>query len=526
VVDLTARYGTPPTFEGRHLFALKISDNVGLDEDEPTALIVATHHAREIVTPVVALDAAQRLTDGFGRDSRITALVSGLEIWVAPVWNPDGYNHVFTRDNLWRKNRRVFAAGVGVDQNRNYPQGWNAPCAGSTSVSSGTFKGPSPASEAETQTMMAWSRDRHFAKVADFHSSGRQTLFAYRCLSHPFTDWMRQEATAISQASSYGGAVRLPSAEGEEEEWQFAQMGAYAFLTETHTEFQPSFASALNEAARVFPGILSVLERRVPLSGHVRDALTGAPLAAAVELQNVSFPNGESNRSGGPHGRYQFFGPPGTYDFRFSAAGHQPVVRRVTLTAASAVALDVALAPSAAAEVFADDFETDRGWRPNAGGGDTAVTGRWERGRPEATDSSGPKQLGQATSGVNDLVTGRLAGASAGDNDVDGGITSVTSPAIALPSSGDLALSFNFYLAHRSNATSADFLRVRVVGATSATVFERRGAAVNRDAAWAPATVSLNAFAGQTVRLVVEAADADTGSLLEAAIDDVRVVQR
>ncbi|MCP4708230.1 MAG: hypothetical protein GY869_06370, partial [Planctomycetes bacterium] len=34
VVDLTAKYGTPTTFEGRHMYAVKISDNVTLDEDE------------------------------------------------------------------------------------------------------------------------------------------------------------------------------------------------------------------------------------------------------------------------------------------------------------------------------------------------------------------------------------------------------------------------------------------------------------------------------------------------------------
>ena len=34
---------------------------------------------------------------------------------------------------------------------------------------------------------------------------------------------------------------------------------------------------------------------------------------------------------------------------------------------------------------------------------------------------------------------------------------------------------------------------------------------------------SLNAWAGQTVRLVVEAADASTASLVEAGVDDVRI---
>jgi carboxypeptidase T len=88
MVDLTATYGTPATFEGRHMFALKISDNVAVDEDEPAMLIVANHHAREIVTPVIALDAAERLTVGYEADPRIAAAVDSHEIWIAPTWNP------------------------------------------------------------------------------------------------------------------------------------------------------------------------------------------------------------------------------------------------------------------------------------------------------------------------------------------------------------------------------------------------------------------------------------------------------
>lgn len=174
--------------------------------------------------------------------------------------------------------------------------------------------------------------------------------------------------------------------------------------------------------------------------------------------------------------------------------------------------------------IFSDDFETSLGWVTNPNGTDTATTGQWERGNPEDTTSGGAKQLGTTVSGVNDLVTGRLAGAAAGDFDIDGGVTSIQSPSITLPTTGTLTLSFSSYLAHGTNATSADFLRVSIVsGATTTTVFQKLGAAANVNGAWAATSVSLNAFAGQTVTILIQAADAATASLVEAGIDDVKV---
>ena len=122
-------------------------------------------------------------------------------------------------------------------------------------------------------------------------------------------------------------------------------MGAFAFLIETHTQFQPSYTSAVSEATLVWPGILSVLERPIPISGHVTDARTGAPLTAAVELLNVTLSNGEGQTSGGAYGAYHLFLPPGTYDVRFSATGYVPSVNQLTVTPTSATVMDVALTP-------------------------------------------------------------------------------------------------------------------------------------------------------------------------------------
>jgi aminopeptidase S len=174
--------------------------------------------------------------------------------------------------------------------------------------------------------------------------------------------------------------------------------------------------------------------------------------------------------------------------------------------------------------VFFDNFETSLGWITNPNGTDTATTGQWERGDPETTTSTGTKQLGTTVSGVNDLVTGRLAGASVGANDIDGGVTSIASPLIALNGGTTFTLTFSYYLAHLNNSSSADFFRVRiVVGSTVTTVFEELGAATNDDAVWATATVNLSQFAGQTIRILIEAADAGGASLVEAGVDDVRI---
>jgi aminopeptidase S len=64
-----------------------------------------------------------------------------------------------------------------------------------------------------------------------------------------------------------------------------------------------------------------------------------------------------------------------------------------------------------------------------------------------------------------------------------------------------------------------------VSGTTATTVFTQAGAASNRAAAWQTATVNLSAYAGQSIRLQVEAADLSTASLVEAAVDDIKITQ-
>lgn len=353
VVNLTSMYAVPGTFEGRSLLALKISDNVTLEEDEPTVLLVSAHHCRELVTPVIALNAAQTLLEDYATDPDVAAVVDANEIWIAPIWNPDGYHHVFTVDNLWRKNRRVLDTAIGVDLNRNYPFNWFTACSGSTDESSQTYKGSVPASEPETQTMVALAIERNFAKVIDFHSYGREVLWSFDCPDHVFDNWLQTEAAQLSLACGYGGDERPPTADGEHYQWELGVLGSHSFLIETDAVFQPTFEQAQIEAELVWGGILWMLQRPLPLAGHVTNACTNLPVAASLEVISTPFPNGETNTANAGFGSYRAFLPNGEHTVRFSAAGYESVDVPVIVTSGGAV-VDVELTPLAPAGCWTD----------------------------------------------------------------------------------------------------------------------------------------------------------------------------
>jgi hypothetical protein len=170
--------------------------------------------------------------------------------------------------------------------------------------------------------------------------------------------------------------------------------------------------------------------------------------------------------------------------------------------------------------VFEDDFETDKGWTVNPNATDTATTGRWERHpSDELFRGEAARHHGHGQRPVTDAWRERGGRERRGRRgDVD------TLPAVTLPASG---ASVVVQLLRPPTNSSADFFRVVVVGPSSATtVFQELGTAANDDAAWVTRTVNINAFAGQTVRIRIEAADASGGSLVEAGVDTVLITRQ
>jgi aminopeptidase S len=99
-----------------------------------------------------------------------------------------------------------------------------------------------------------------------------------------------------------------------------------------------------------------------------------------------------------------------------------------------------------------------------------------------------------------------------------------------LPATGTITLRFRYFYAQNNNGTTGDFFRVRVVGVANGlvqTVFTRAGTnGVVVAGAWTTQTVNLSSFAGQEIRLRIEAGDTGGGGIIEAGFDNLTVTRQ
>ncbi|HIH02234.1 TPA: zinc carboxypeptidase, partial [Thermoplasmata archaeon] len=187
VYDLGDSWEKTEGIADRDILALKISDNPGVNESEPRALIMALHHAREWPTTEIALQLIENLTEEYGKDPRISWLVDNVETWIVPVVNPDGLEYSMTYDDMWRKNRRDNGdTTYGVDLNRNYngsenddPLGAWGGAGTSDNTADATYCGEYPFSEPETQAIRSLAENLSFNVAIDFHTYSNLVMWPW-----------------------------------------------------------------------------------------------------------------------------------------------------------------------------------------------------------------------------------------------------------------------------------------------------------------------------------------------------------
>jgi hypothetical protein len=182
---VSAKVDIGHTILDQPMWAVKISDNPNVDEDETEVLFTAAIHAREVITPLVLLNVMDSLTEKYPSDPFIQNLVDNREIWFVLNVNPDGYylNELIAPGGggMWRKNLRNNGDGTyGIDLNRNFGYNWGYDNIGSSPyTNSETYRGTGPFSEPETQNMRDFTLAHNFQIVVYYHSASNLILWPW-----------------------------------------------------------------------------------------------------------------------------------------------------------------------------------------------------------------------------------------------------------------------------------------------------------------------------------------------------------
>ncbi len=556
--DLVTSRVIGTSIEGRPIRAFTIC---GGDATSAPAIYVNTGaHAREWIGPATIAFVADALVNGHGSDPRITALVDGLCWHIVPLANPDGYEYTWSTNRLWRKNRRNNGDGTfGVDWNRNFSAGWGGP-GSSGATNNETYRGTTPFSEPESQA----TRDDVLAQsnvaiFLDVHSYSQLVLWPYgyqsgeptgtagevhRAIGLGMADAIRSvHGTSFTPQPAYA----LYLASGTSLDWAWDETGAYGFTYELRDTGQNGFvlppdqiipsgeeilesllwtgeqvlgavvaSFAAGEPAVVTPGVATEFD--VTLTSVFAE-LDSSTAICRTRIDGGLWSTASMTSLGGDvyRGVLPAAACGSMIDFEFAIStvgGAEVLVRSESGDAWSAIAIDTTVA-------FEDDAETDFGWSL-ADAGDTATTGRWERVDPNGTAAQ-PENDATPDPGRFCFVTGQGSiGGTLGEADIDGGVTTLTSPAIDVSGLDEVAIACRYWYSNDTGAApNEDSMPIEARlgdGAWFTLEVISSSAAAWRTGEWPIATGG-----AATIQVRFVASDLGSGSVVEAAVDDVRV---
>ncbi len=324
--------------EGRHLWAIQISDNPDVEEDEPEFRYISTMHGDEWVGTEMCLDLADYLTDNYGSDPTVTDTVDRIDIWILPLMNPDG----FVRTQ--RENANY------VDLNRNFPDPYTSP-------------DNTPAGRAaETAVIMNWTFASSFTASANFHTGALVVNYPFDnnpsgssvYTASPDDDLFIYISEQYSQHNSpmwnssyfYHGITNGAAwyaISGGMQDWNYRYMGSNEVTIELSDTKIPSASQLPTLWNQNRDSMIAYMRTcLIGVRGLVTDSVTGQPLAATVTVVGRD----HAVYTDPDVGDYHRMLLPGTYDLRFEADGYDPVtITGVVVNSGDATRLDVALDP-------------------------------------------------------------------------------------------------------------------------------------------------------------------------------------
>jgi len=342
--DITRLFSVGLSVQGRTLWIMKISRNPDVEEDEPEVRYIAAMHGDEVVGKELCINLIHLLVDSYGVDPRLTALVDETEIWILPSMNPDGtaLSQRYNANN--------------IDLNRNFPDQFTDPV-------------NSPAGRAvETQAVMNWGYAHSVNLSANLHGGSLVANYPYdgtptgasvysaapddalwESLARTYADRNPPMKASNGDASFVNGVCNGAdwyNINGGMQDWNYVWRGGKELTLELSTVKWPSGSQLPQFWDDNREAMLSYLERaREGLTGVVRDATTGVPLAATIHVVG----NVRDTLTDPDAGDYHRLLLPGAYSVEVQATGYSKARFDDVVLAANQTAtrLDVDLLPLA-----------------------------------------------------------------------------------------------------------------------------------------------------------------------------------
>jgi Zinc carboxypeptidase/Carboxypeptidase regulatory-like domain/Secretion system C-terminal sorting domain len=315
---------------GRPILTMKVTDNPGIEENEPEVRLVGPHHGNEKIATEITLAFLQYLVQNYAFNPQVADLVNNREIWIIPIFNVDG--HVI--------NQRYNSNGI--DLNRDYGYMW-----------AGEGSSPSPFSQPETKAMRLHSENNNISLEYEYHSNASYVNYLWDHQPHdpPDSGFIINISQRYADSTYGSSTTRLTKINGYD--WyevrgsaQDALFGIWGGIATTIETPQPSAQGRIDS--------ICVANRRALLDmitlagygieGTVTDSLTNQPLLALVQFTN---PLRWSVYTDKELGDFHKMVAPGTYTLKISAQGYKSkVIDDVVVPSQGSVNVDVSLAPS------------------------------------------------------------------------------------------------------------------------------------------------------------------------------------
>ena len=320
--------------QNRQCAALKISDNVDVDEPEAEVMFDGGIHGDEIGGSENVIRFARDLCLKYGVEPAITNLINNREIWLYLMVNPDG------RFNMSRYNAN------GVDLNRDWFYMWDA-WGGS----------PGACSQIESKNLRSCMYSNQFVVHTTYHSGTEFISYpwSYRPDSPLDVSHINQLAALYSSVSGYAnlpygsGYNGMYAINGSTKDGNYGTMGSISWSIEISNSKQPPPSQIMQYYNWNYPSMVALIQYSgYGLEGVVTDVITGNPVTAAVFTNNY-YPTYTDPTAGDYH-KYVL---PGTYSITVVANGYQSqTINNVVVTSNSSTVTNFQLQPGGSQYVY------------------------------------------------------------------------------------------------------------------------------------------------------------------------------